>query len=156
MSSPTGFHLFPFVSKASAIAKRLVRLAYQMAWWQRDFHHSTGITGRALSCSWLQGGTFMLKWLFFLDCLLIISLGMNLFHGVKKFRILGLNFLPRFCSEAPLILRRPQMPSAHQRNVCQCLHAGTEDEVLKKYNHPGAREEFSQKLPDSFRKETYI
>lgn len=122
-----------------------VWLAYQIAWWQRDFRHSTGITGRVLSCSWLQGGTLMLKWLFFLDHLLIVSLGMNLFLGVKKFRISGF-----------LVLRKPQMPSACLRSVCQCLLAGTEDQVLKKYNHPGNREEFSQKLPHSFRKETYI
>lgn len=54
------------------------------------FLQHTAIVGRVLSLSWLQGNTFMLKWHFFLEHLPFVSLGVDLFLQVIKFRFSSL------------------------------------------------------------------
>ena len=147
--------------KLLQLPRGLVWLVYQVVWWQRDlspkhFHHSW-----VLSLSWFQSNAFVMKWHFFLEHVLFVSLDMDLFLWMIKFRFGDLNSIffnvpfPYFWSKPLLVLREPHTP-LHAEGICQCLLLGIRDELLKKYRHPGAKDELSQQLPASLRKEKSI
>ena len=89
------------------------------------------------------------------------ALDMDLFLWMIKFRFGDLNSIffnvpfPYFWSKPLLVLREPHTP-LHAEGICQCLLLGIRDELLKKYRHPGAKDELSQQLPASLRKEKSI
>lgn len=122
----------------------LAWLVYQVVWWQRDLspkhcHHSW-----VLSLSWFQSNAFVLKWHFFLEHVLFVSLDMGLFLWMIKFRFGDLTafssmFLSHISEANPFWFWGNHTPLCVQRVFASACFLGSEMSFWKNTDILGPR-----------------